>query len=183
MSDKDTWKLDKDSPVFNFFIEFIAYIIAASLVLVIGFVVAVVFKDFTHLGRAGAVVTLIAISMAYKDFYLDLRNMSFEETVKFLGKEKLFEIWASGFVHKKKDELESIKPGFNEKDAIEFLENLKDYESGELEGLDKEGFIKAWLKEMFDIWSKKLRGWEFTMLKTGTVLWAFSDLINIPFGW
>ncbi|RCW94625.1 hypothetical protein [Marinomonas foliarum] len=183
MSDKDAWRLDEDSPVFSFFLEFIAYIIAAGLVLVVGFVVAIVFKDFTHLGRAGALVTLIAISMAYKDFYLDLRNMSFEETVKFIGKEKLFEIWASSFVHKKKAELEKIKPGFNEKDAIEFLESLKNYNGAELEGLDKEGFIKAWLKEMFDVWSKKLRGWEFMMLIIGTVLWAFSDLINIPLGW
>ena len=86
-------------------------------------------------------------------------------------------------MHKKKNELESIKPGFNEKDAIEILESLKNYKDGELAGLDKEGFIKAWLKEMFDIWSKKLRGWEFTMLKIGTMLWAFSDLINIPLGW
>lgn len=183
MSDKDIWELDKSSPVFNFFLEFIVYIIAAGFMLVIGFVIAIVFKDFTHLGRAGAVITLIAISMAYKDFHLDLRNMSFEETVQFLGKEKLFEIWASSFVHKKKNELERINPDFSEKDAIEFLENLKDYEVCELEGLDKDGFIKVWLKEMFDIWSKKLRGWEFTMLKIGTVLWAFSDLINIPLGW
>lgn len=183
MSDKDTWKLDKDSPVFNFFIEFLAYIITAAVVLIVGFVVAILLKDFTHLGRAGAVVTLIAITMAYKDFYLDLRNMSFEETIKFIGKEKLFEIWASSLVHKKKNELESIKPGFNEKDAIEILESLKNYKDGELAGLDKEGFIKAWLKEMFDIWSKNLRRWEFTMLKIGTMLWAFSDLINIPLGW
>ena len=90
MSDKDIWKLDKDSPVFNFFIEFVAYIITAAVVLIVGFVVAILLKDFTHLGRAGAVVTLIAITMAYKDFYLDLRNMSFEETIKFIGKEKLF---------------------------------------------------------------------------------------------
>ncbi|MBQ4860114.1 hypothetical protein J8L98_00225 [Pseudoalteromonas sp. MMG013] len=183
MSDKDTWKLDKDSPVFNFFIEFVAYIITAIVVLVVGFIAAILFKDFTHLGRAGAVVTLIAIAMAYKDFYLDLRNMSFEETIKFIGKEKLFEIWASGFVHKKKNELKSIKPGFSEKDALDILESLKNYKNGELAGLDKEGFIKAWLKDMFNIWSKNLRGLEFTMLKIGTVLWAFSDLINIPLGW
>lgn len=183
MSDKDTWKLDKDSPVFNFFIEFIVYIITAVLVLIVGFVTAILFKDFTHLGRAGAFVTLIAITMAYKDFCLDLRNMSFEEMIKFIGKEKLFDIWASSFVHKKRNELERIKPGFNEKDAIEILDSLKNYEDGELAGFDKEGFIKAWLKEMFDIWSKKLRGWEFTMLKIGTLLWAFSDLINIPLGW
>lgn len=183
MSDKDTWQPDKDSPVFNFLIEFITYIIAAILVLVAGFVVAILFKDFAHLGRAGAVITLIAISMAYKDFYLDLRSMNLEETAKFLGKEKLFEIWASSFIRKKKDELESIKPGFSEKDALDFLDNLKAYKSGELEGLDKEGFIKAWLKELFNIWSKKLREWEFTMLKTGTALWAFSDLLNIPLEW
>lgn len=183
MLDKDISELDKDSSVFIFFMEFVTYIITAVVVLVIGFLVAILLKDFTHLGRAGAVVTLIAITMAYKDFYLDLRNMSFEETIKFIGKEKLFEIWASSFVHKKKNELESIKPGFNEKDAIEILESLKNYRDGELAGLDKEGFIKAWLKEMFDIWSKNLRGWEFTMLKIGTVLWAFSNLINIPLGW
>ena len=70
MSDKDTWKVDQDSPVFKFFLEFMTYIVAATLTLIIGFVAAIVFKDFTHLGRAGALVTLIAISMAYKDFYL-----------------------------------------------------------------------------------------------------------------
>ena len=183
MSDKDTWKVDQDSPVFKFFLEFMTYIVAATLTLIIGLVAAIVFKDFTHLGRAGALVTLIAISMAYKDFYLDLRNMSFQETVKFLGNEKLFELWAVSFIHKKKKELESIKPGFDENDALEFLENLKNQKEGRLAGLDKEEFIEDWLKEMFEIWSKKLRGWEFLMLKLGTVLWAFSDLVNIPLGW
>lgn len=153
------------------------------VVLVIGVVISIAAEDFTHLGRAGALLTLIAISMAYKDFYLDLKNMTFEETVKFVGKERLFEMWASGFVHKKKKELEGVKPGFTEKDALEWLENIKHISDSDFEYLDKDEFIKAWLKELFLIWSRKLRGWEFTMLKIGTVLWAFSDLINIPFGW
>lgn len=183
MSNKNELKIDQDSPVFTFIVEFIVYVIAAVLVLIVGIVVALVSKDFTHLGRAGALLTLIAISMAYKDFYLDLKNMSFEESVKFLGKESLFEIWASGFVHKKKKKLESIKPGFNEKDALEFLEKLKDIDVAGLEGLDKDTYLKAWLKELFGIWSRRIRRWEFTMLKIGTILWAFSDLLNIPFGW
>lgn len=183
MSDRDTRKLDVDSPVLTFFVEFIIYIVAATIVLIIGIVIAILFKDFTHLGRAGALITLIAISMAYRDFYLDLKNMSFEETIKFVGKEKLFEIWASGFVHKKRKELESIKPGFSEKDALTILENLQNYNGGKLDGLDKDGFIEAWLKEILAIWSKKLREWEFTMLKIGTLLWAFSDLMNIPLKW
>jgi len=183
MTDKNKWEINQGSPVFQFFLEFITYIVAAVLVFLIGFVTSIVFNDFTHLGRAGAVITLLAISMAYKDFYLDLKNMSFDETVKFLGKEKLFEIWAVSFIHKKKNELERIKPGFNEKDAMEFLENLKKQDNDKLSRLGKDGFIEAWLTEILGTWSKKLRGWEFTMLKIGTVLWAFSDLINLPLGW
>ena len=175
---KRTSKLD--SPVAKFFLAFIAYIITAVIVFVAGLSSSIVFEDFTHLGRAGAMITIIAISMAYKDFHLNFKNMSFEEAAKFLGKEQLFEIWSKSFVHKKRDELQKIKPGFNEADAIEFLNNLENISE---DSLNKDQFIKSWLEEMFDIWSKKLRGWEFNMLKIGTVLWAFSDLLNKPLGW
>ncbi|WP_394181786.1 hypothetical protein [Marinomonas posidonica] len=176
MKNENKWAFDENSFAFNFFLQFIIYIICAVLTFLTGLIVSILCGDFTHLGRAGAVITLLAISMAYRDFYVDLRNMSFEEVVKFLGKEKLFEMWASSFIHKKKDRLEKIKPGFNEKDALEFLDKMNS-----VDGLNKYGedaFIKAWLKEMLDIWSKKLRGWEFKMLGLGTFLWAFSDLIN-----
>ncbi len=176
----DTWKVDPESPVFNFFLEFIVYIFVAVVVFILGLAASMLFNDFTHLGRAGALITLIAISMAYRDFYLDLKSMSIDETIKFLGNEKLFQLWAVSFVHKKKKELEQLKPGFNEADAIEFINSLKANGNSEL---DKDTFMTSWLTEMFDIWSRKLRKWEFTMLKIGTVLWAFSDLINKPLGW
>ena len=182
MTEKNQNKLEKlDSPVMGFFLDFISYIILAVITFIIGFATSVYFQDFTHLGRAGAIISLMAISMAYKDFYLDLKNMSFEDAVEFIGKDKLFEIWSSSFVHKKRDLLEIIKPNFSEADALKLLDNIKDGSKGEFEGKDE--FLEAWLKEMFRIWSKKLRGWEFTMLKIGTVLWAFSDLINNPLGW
>ncbi len=169
-----------DTPLVNFFIEFITYIILAVIVFVIGLSFSIVFEDFTHLGRAGAIITLLAISMAYKDFYLDLKSMDFEDARKFVGKEKLFDIWASSFVHKKQYELKKIKPGFTKSEALNFLNNLGELSEGKL---NQDQFIKSWLQEMFNIWSRKLREWEFNMLKIGTILWAFADLLNTPFGW
>ena len=64
MSNQGGWKPDKDSLVLAFFVEFIVYIVSAILVLVIGVVISIAAEDFTHLGRAGALLTLIAISMA-----------------------------------------------------------------------------------------------------------------------
>ncbi|MEP1385723.1 MAG: hypothetical protein ABJK64_18235 [Paraglaciecola sp.] len=169
-----------NSPIAEFYLEFLAYVIAAILVFALGVVASVVFSDFNHLARAGALITLIAISMAYKDFHLDLKNMSFEEASKFLGKDRLFESWSKSFVHKKREELEKIKPGFNEVDALKVIDQI-----GEVtyEYLNKDEFIKDWLQEMFRLWSKDLRKLEFTIIKIGTILWAFSDLINSVLGW
>jgi len=169
------------SPVKQLFSEFITYFISATVVFIIGLIFSILLSDFTNLGRAGAIITLIAISMAYKDFYLDIKNMTYDESVKFIGEERLFKIWASGFVYKKKDELEKMKPGFSEIDALDFIENIKEISNNEFNG--KEDFIKQWLKEMLNTWSITLRIWEFRMLITGTILWAFSDLLNNLFGW
>lgn len=177
---KTSIKETYDSPFFIFFFQFITYIIATIVVLIVGVFSALYFKDFVHLGRAGAVITLIAIGMAYKDFYLDLRNMSFDEMISLFGKEKIFEIWVHGFVHKKHKELEKLKPGFTKEDALDLLNKIK------LDGYEKpdpDKFIQEWVKEMFAVWSKKLRAMEFRILQLGTLLWAFSDLINRPLGW
>jgi len=173
-------KLNLDTPLINYLFEFIAYIILAVIVFILGISSSIYFEDFTHLGRSGALITLIAISMAYQDFHLDLKNMKFEDAVKTFSKDSLFEIWSTSFVKKKKNELETIKPGFSPADALEVLDKLDDLSEEEL---NKDGYIKLWLEEMFNSWSKVLRDLEFKMLMVGTILWAFSDLINNIFGW
>ena len=173
-------KINLKTPLINYFFEFIVYIILAVIVFILGVSSSIYLSDFTHLGRAGALITLIAISMAYQDFHLDLKNMKFEDAVNTFSKDTLFELWSTSFVKKKKDELEQIKPGFSPADALEVLNNFDDFTEDEL---NKDGYIKLWLEEMFDSWSKALRELEFKMLMIGTVLWAFSDLINNLFGW
>ena len=106
--------------------------------------------------------------------------MKFEDAVKTFSKDTLFEIWSTSFVKKKKNELDNIKPGFSPADALEVLNKLDGLSEDEL---NKDGYIKLWLEEMFNSWSKVLREFEFKMLMVGTILWAFSDLINNILGW
>jgi hypothetical protein len=168
-------------PAAKLMLGFIFYVAAAILAFVIGIIISIVLKDFTHLARAGAVITIIAISMAYKDFCLNLKNLKLEEVAAVIGKEEIFNLWATSFVHKKRAHLEENHPGFDADRALGLIEEIKYLSAGEFDS--KDDFLKGWLAEMFDIWSRKLREWEFKTLLAGTLLWAFSDLLNIILGW
>jgi hypothetical protein len=177
MSEK---KLNLDTPLITHISQFIAFIILAVIVFFLGLIISIYFSDFTHLGRSGAIITLIAISMAYQDFHLDIKNMKFEDAIKTFSNDSLFELWSKSFVSKNKAELDAIKPGYDAADALEFLDQLCNLTEDKINNDD---FIKAWLKQMFNSWSKTLRNIEFKILIIGTILWAFSDLINNLFGW
>ncbi|GLR77128.1 hypothetical protein GCM10007855_40030 [Aliivibrio sifiae] len=168
-------------PAFKIMISFMFYIVAVGAVLVAGVATAIVFKDFAHLGRAGAVITLIAISMAYKDFCLNLKNLSFNEAAKLFGKNELYKIWAESFVKKYRVRLKELYPKFSVKNAFELIEEINYISAGEFK--TKEQYLAKWLEEMLNIWSRNLRVWEFRILFLGTLLWAFSDLINKLLGW
>ena len=169
------------SPAFKLFAGFMGYFIAVVVVLIVGIMAAILYKDFTHLGRAGAVITVIAITMAYKDFCLNLKNLAFDDAVKLLGKDEIYRLWAESFVSKYRDRLEEHYPDFSVENAMGLIEEINFLSGGEYENKDQ--YLVKWLSELMNTISRKLRDWEFKLLLLGTFLWAFSDLINILLGW
>lgn len=178
MDEKINLNILKNTAFYLFFEKFLIYSIVTILVFVFGATASIYFSDFTFLSRSGALITLVAIHMAYRDFSINISNLNPSEVVELFGKEKVLSFLLNSLAEKSITRIKNESGGYLSKSELEgrLLSMLQKLEESQI--MSRDEYLEKRLKEILSLAGRELRLLELKLLGFGTLLWAFADLLN-----